>query len=258
MDNHRSQMKVLDDIYPHLRNKLTCEYVKLYIDTDTQCRELIHKMDELKFQFFAIKSKAERPIKVVIKGLPRDSKTEDLHNDLTQLGYTVDKVSQLIGSKTKQPLPIFLVSLPRNIHNAKIFDLSKVSYINVTVDGYDGKGVTQCYSCIIVSIIRQKTAISLLGAINVAKSNKRENAKFKELRIDTALIVKHMDTWLTTMAALNSPNHVKEQAQILTLTPIQLTGLLGREYHMLKTPTLPTLKKHNRWCHVTREILLSR
>ncbi|GFW35186.1 uncharacterized protein TNCV_5067511 [Trichonephila clavipes] len=100
-------------------------------------------MDELKFQYFAIKPKVERPI----KGLPCDSKTEDLHNDLTQLGYTVDKVSQLIGRKTKQPLPIFLVSLPRNIHNAKIFDLTKVSYMNVTVDGYDGKGVTQCYSC---------------------------------------------------------------------------------------------------------------
>ncbi|GFT13604.1 hypothetical protein TNCV_3830771 [Trichonephila clavipes] len=44
---------------------------------------------------------------------------------------------------------------------------------------------------VIVSTIRQKTAISLLGALNVAKRTKRESAKFKELRIDTALIVKH-------------------------------------------------------------------
>ncbi|GFY75717.1 hypothetical protein TNIN_175681 [Trichonephila inaurata madagascariensis] len=114
-------MKILDDIFPDLRSKLTGEYVKLFTNTDSQRRELIHKLDELKYQYFTIKPKAERPIKVVIKGLPRDSKTEDLHNDLTQLGYTVDKVSWLIGRKTKQPLPIFLVSLPRNIHNAKIF-----------------------------------------------------------------------------------------------------------------------------------------
>ncbi|GFT01564.1 nucleic-acid-binding protein from transposon X-element [Trichonephila clavipes] len=140
-------MKTLDDNSPDLHSKLTGEYIKLYTDMDEQRRELIHKLDELKFEYFAITPKAERPIKVVIKGLPRDSKPEDINNDLTELGYTVDKVSQLIGRKTKQPLPIFLVLLPRNIHNAKIFDLTKVSHMNVTVDGYDGKGITQCYSC---------------------------------------------------------------------------------------------------------------
>ncbi|GFS82320.1 PRE_C2HC domain-containing protein [Trichonephila clavipes] len=143
--NHRTQMKTLNDIYPELRGKLIGEYIKLYSDTDEERRELIHKLDELKYQYFAIKPKAERPIKVVIKGLPRDSNPQDIQNDLMELGYTVDKVSQLISRITKQPLPIFLVSLPRNIFHAKIFELKKVSYMNVTVDGYDGKGVTQCY-----------------------------------------------------------------------------------------------------------------
>ncbi|GFX37007.1 hypothetical protein TNCV_1175071 [Trichonephila clavipes] len=31
--------------------------------------------------------------------------------------------------------------------NAKIFDLYKLSYISVNIDGYDSKGVTQCYFC---------------------------------------------------------------------------------------------------------------
>ncbi|GFT48496.1 nucleic-acid-binding protein from transposon X-element [Trichonephila clavipes] len=140
-------MKTLNDIYPDIRSKLTGEYIKLYSDTDEERRELINKLDELEFQYFAIQPKAERPIKVVIKGLPRNSNPQDIKNDLVELGYTVEKVSQLIGRITKQPLPIFLVSLPRNIFNAKIFELKKVSYMNVTVDGYDGKGVTQCYSC---------------------------------------------------------------------------------------------------------------
>ncbi|GFW76905.1 PRE_C2HC domain-containing protein [Trichonephila clavipes] len=147
--DHRIQMKTLNDIYPELRSKLTGEYIKLYSDTDEERRELyiINKLHKLEFQYFAIKPKAERAIKVVIKGLPRNSNPQDIKNDLVELGYTVEKVSKLIGRITKQPLPIFLVSLPRNIFNAKIFELKKVSYMNVTVDGYDGKGVTQCYSC---------------------------------------------------------------------------------------------------------------
>ncbi|GFX38894.1 PRE_C2HC domain-containing protein [Trichonephila clavipes] len=106
-EDHRIQMKTLNDIYPELRSKLTGEYIKLYTDTDEERRELIHKLDELKFQYFAIKSIAERPIKAVIKGLPRDSNPQDIKNDLVELGYTVDKVSQLIGRITKQPLPIY-------------------------------------------------------------------------------------------------------------------------------------------------------
>ncbi|GFT60815.1 hypothetical protein TNCV_984741 [Trichonephila clavipes] len=118
-------MKTLNDIYPELRSKLTGEYIKLLTDTDEERRELLHKLDELEFQYFAIKPKAERPIKVVIKGLPRNSNPKDIENDLVELGYTVDKVSQLLGRISKQPLPIFLVSLPRNIFNAKIFELKK-------------------------------------------------------------------------------------------------------------------------------------
>ncbi|GFX40435.1 uncharacterized protein TNCV_788901 [Trichonephila clavipes] len=84
---------------------------------------------------------------VVIKGLPKKAKPEDIHNDLIDLGFTVDRVSQLTGKITNQLLPVFLVSLPRNMTNATIFKLDKLSYLNVSVEGYDSKGVTQCYKC---------------------------------------------------------------------------------------------------------------
>ncbi|GFX21473.1 hypothetical protein TNCV_1398871 [Trichonephila clavipes] len=64
------------------KRKLTGEYIKLYSDTDEERRELINKLDELQFQYFALKPKAERPIKVVIKGLPRDSKPQNIKKNL--------------------------------------------------------------------------------------------------------------------------------------------------------------------------------
>ncbi|GFW10054.1 hypothetical protein TNCV_4208191 [Trichonephila clavipes] len=48
---------------------------------------------------------------VVIKGLPKKAKPEDIHNDLIDLGFTVDRVSQLTGKITNQLLPVFLVSM---------------------------------------------------------------------------------------------------------------------------------------------------
>ncbi|GFT09866.1 PRE_C2HC domain-containing protein [Trichonephila clavipes] len=82
-----------------------------------------------------------------MKGLPKDSKTLDIHNDLLDLGFTVHRVSQLTGRITNELLPVFMVTLPRNINNANIFKVNKLSYLTVTFEGYDSKGVTQCYQC---------------------------------------------------------------------------------------------------------------
>ncbi|GFT35299.1 nucleic-acid-binding protein from transposon X-element [Trichonephila clavipes] len=143
----REQMKVINNFMPKIRSKMTGEYFKLYCDTHDQYHELLTFLEKIQYQFYSIKLKSERPIKVVIKGLPKKAKPEDIHNDLIDLGFTVDRVSQLTGKITNQLLPVFLVSLPRNMTNATIFKLDKLSYLNVSVEGYDSKGVTQCYKC---------------------------------------------------------------------------------------------------------------
>ncbi|GFV87349.1 nucleic-acid-binding protein from transposon X-element [Trichonephila clavipes] len=69
-------------------------------------------------------------------------------SDLEELGFTLKKsVNQLIGRRSKQPIPVFLVTLPRSIENLKIFHLKTLSYLSIRVEGYNGKGVTQCYTC---------------------------------------------------------------------------------------------------------------
>ncbi|GFU80840.1 probable RNA-directed DNA polymerase from transposon X-element [Trichonephila clavipes] len=97
----------------------------------------VQHLTMLDFQFYTIKSKTERPIKVMIKGLPRNTNPEEIKQDLEILGYTPDRVNQLIGRKNKRPLPIFLITLPRNLDNLKIFDLKTINYLSIRVEGYD-------------------------------------------------------------------------------------------------------------------------
>ncbi|GFV18988.1 hypothetical protein TNCV_4758731 [Trichonephila clavipes] len=80
--------------------------------------------------------------------------------------------------------------------------------MNVTVDGYDGKGITQCYSCN-DSTTQLKTASSRQGALSAGKRTKRVTVKYKELKKDIVSTAKHTGTWQTTQVAPNSPNHVK-------------------------------------------------
>ncbi|GFX03202.1 nucleic-acid-binding protein from transposon X-element [Trichonephila clavipes] len=145
--NYKAQMAAITKAFPKIRSRLTGEFLKLYTDSAEERRMAVQHLTMLDFKFYTIKSKAERPIKVVIKGLPRNTNPEEIKQDLEILGYTPDRVNQLIGRKNKRPHPIFLITLPRNLDNLKIFDLKTINYLSIRVEGYDGRGVTQCYTC---------------------------------------------------------------------------------------------------------------
>ncbi|GFX53966.1 hypothetical protein TNCV_1154971 [Trichonephila clavipes] len=78
----RDQMKTLNDLMPKIRIKKTGEYMKLYTNTFEEYHELNNLLEKLNYEFYSITPKAQRPIKVIIKGLPKDTKTADIHSDL--------------------------------------------------------------------------------------------------------------------------------------------------------------------------------
>ncbi|GFU96470.1 nucleic-acid-binding protein from transposon X-element [Trichonephila clavipes] len=123
--NYRVQVDTIKKIYPHLRLKTTGEYIKLYSNTTEQNRVVRQTLIQLGYRFYLITPKNERPIKVVIKGFTKKADPEDIKKDLEKEGFEPESVTQLIGRRTKQLLPIFQVTLPRTIENLKIFDLKK-------------------------------------------------------------------------------------------------------------------------------------
>ncbi|GFT98510.1 PRE_C2HC domain-containing protein, partial [Trichonephila clavipes] len=84
---------------------------------------------------------------VVLKGLPRSTTTAEIQSDLLDLGYTINKVTQLTGNITKQLLPVFTISLPRNTFNENIFKLKTLCYLSITVEGFESREVIQCFQC---------------------------------------------------------------------------------------------------------------
>ncbi|GFW07229.1 hypothetical protein TNCV_3694221 [Trichonephila clavipes] len=91
--NYKAQMAAITKTFPKIRSRLTGEFLKLYTDSAEERRMAVQHLKMLNFQFYNIKSKAERPIKVVIKGLPRNTNPEEIKQDLEILGYTPDRVN---------------------------------------------------------------------------------------------------------------------------------------------------------------------
>ncbi|GFT20259.1 hypothetical protein TNCV_4060501 [Trichonephila clavipes] len=90
----RSQMKIINEKFPKIRSRTTGEFIKLYTDNLEQFHELLTFAKKTKFQFYEIKPKNERPIKVVLKGLPRNFKVEEIQADLEELGFTLKNQPQ--------------------------------------------------------------------------------------------------------------------------------------------------------------------
>ncbi|GFX51388.1 uncharacterized protein TNCV_3103211 [Trichonephila clavipes] len=124
-DNFRDQMKLIINKFPNLRNRIVGDVVKMFSNDHEERRSLIQFLKtDIDFEFYVIDVKKDKPIKAVIKGLPNSSKTDDITNDVADVGFKIESCTQLTSKRTKKPLPFFLIVLPRNAHNSKKFRLN--------------------------------------------------------------------------------------------------------------------------------------
>ncbi|GFY04923.1 nucleic-acid-binding protein from transposon X-element [Trichonephila clavipes] len=144
--NYREQFKKISENFPNISIKTAGDYIKLFPKTEEEKGNLAHFLElDKDYQFYITQPKVNKPLKVVLKGLPRVSLPEDIQIDLEALGYTIVSCSQLISKRTKLELPFFLVTLLRNDKSTTIFDLTHLGFLQVRVEGYSINGVTQCY-----------------------------------------------------------------------------------------------------------------
>ncbi|GBN76760.1 hypothetical protein AVEN_124511-1 [Araneus ventricosus] len=99
-----------------VESKLGGPYIKLFTQSDEASHRPTKFLRTNDMGYFIIVPRSERPIKVVIRGLPLDLNVDVLKKALVEeYEFVVDKVVQLTRFKTKESLELFQVTLP-NIH----------------------------------------------------------------------------------------------------------------------------------------------
>ena len=78
---------------------------------------LKNHLDQDQTHYYTFHTKAEKPIKAVIRHLPGETPAEDIANELLALGYKVHNVRQMSttrqqpeGDRQTQALPLFLIT----------------------------------------------------------------------------------------------------------------------------------------------------
>ncbi|GFU38084.1 nucleic-acid-binding protein from transposon X-element [Trichonephila clavipes] len=146
--NYKLIVKNLNKDFPDCDVKLAGKYLKIFCKSSDEHRIVTEYLKEISEEFYVIDPPDSRPLKIVIKGLPISTEIGEIQEDLTSQGFSAEKVGQLTRSKTKYPLPIFMVELEKKPDSPDIFKMKKCCCLTVQVDAFNRRpGVSQCYNC---------------------------------------------------------------------------------------------------------------
>ncbi|GFW04825.1 nucleic-acid-binding protein from transposon X-element [Trichonephila clavipes] len=221
--NYRSIVQNLSKDFPDCEVKLAGKYFKILCKTSDEHRVVTDHLKVIKEEFYVIDPPDSRPLKVVIKGLPISTEINEIQDDLTSQGFSVEKVAQLTRSKTKAPLPIFMVELEKKPDSPDIFKLKKCCYLAVQVDAFNRRpGVSQCYNCNLFNH-SSKNCFMRTRCLKCGESHRTNECPIKDKiqKIQYALIATRRDTWQIGANVRNSPRENPEKVKRFAIvTPL--------------------------------------
>lgn len=103
---------IINDIEVNILKKptrkiLKGDTIKVFPDTIDDYRTIQKYLEDKDLEFFAMRTKNERPKKVLLRGIPPETPVETVKNELAKLNFEFNRVSQFKDFKTKAPPPPF-------------------------------------------------------------------------------------------------------------------------------------------------------
>ncbi|GJQ79066.1 hypothetical protein Trydic_g18471, partial [Trypoxylus dichotomus] len=123
--------------------------IRIQPATASDYRRLVEIVTNMKVPFHSYQLTEEKPLKIVLRGLPEEISDEEIQEDLAQQGFATATVKRMTVGPNKRPIPLVFVQLTKNEQSKKIFDLRQVCGLYVRVESKLIKKdtVTQCHRC---------------------------------------------------------------------------------------------------------------
>lgn len=101
--------------------------------------------EKINFHTFALPS--EKEVKVVLKGIPYTTPTDEIISELETRGFSPTSCTPITNAQ-KKAVNVFLISLKRTPNVKDVYNIVDMFYIKVTVDNFNPRpGIAQCYNC---------------------------------------------------------------------------------------------------------------
>lgn len=121
--------------------------ITIYPSTPDIYRKLFHYFKQNGAEFHTFQLQEEKAFRIVLRGLHYSVKPEVISQELTNLGYKVRSVCNVI-SFNKERLPLFFIDLEPYEKNENIFSLNYLLYSKIQVEEPRKKrNIIQCVRC---------------------------------------------------------------------------------------------------------------
>ncbi|KAL4126891.1 hypothetical protein QTP88_011091 [Uroleucon formosanum] len=128
--------------------KTTTKGVKLQTFSSDSYRSVIKFLKNENVSFHSYQSKESKPLRVVIRNLHPSTDKDYIIKELSELGFQVINITNVLQKSTKTTLPLFFINLVQSQSNQEIFKLNSLCYSKVKVEApYTKKEIPQCQRC---------------------------------------------------------------------------------------------------------------
>ncbi|GFW88947.1 RNA-directed DNA polymerase from mobile element jockey [Trichonephila clavipes] len=106
---------------PTLISKLTGKFLRITVQSDYEYRKLAQFLRHEGVEYKSFMLKSDRPLKLLIRGLPTSTKVEEIRVEIEREGFQIHKISRLQKFKTKAPMPLIYLQLVKDAKADTIF-----------------------------------------------------------------------------------------------------------------------------------------
>ncbi|GFT55618.1 nucleic-acid-binding protein from transposon X-element [Trichonephila clavipes] len=134
-------------IAPSFQSQMSGRFLKVTVADDVDYRALSKWLESSGVEFKSFMLKQDRPVKVVIRGLPSNTEPEEIKAEIEAEGFKFEDLSDE-NFRTKAPMPLFYLQIKTVRMRQKIYDFTEVFGTRIEVKPFDrGNKVNQCWRC---------------------------------------------------------------------------------------------------------------
>lgn len=129
----------------YVKAKVVKTGIEIEPQTEQDYRDLYKLLKEQKIQFHTYELRSEKPLKIVIKGVPQEMEEQEIKEDLEAQSYPITKITRMKGKRG--PMPMVLVEIGReykSIYN----QLKHCCGLAIQIEPLEKKSeIIQCHRC---------------------------------------------------------------------------------------------------------------
>ncbi|GJQ79300.1 hypothetical protein Trydic_g16167 [Trypoxylus dichotomus] len=108
--------------------------IRIQPTTADDYRQLVHAVTALNMQFHSNQLTEDKPLKVVLRGVPEDITEDEINRDLVRQGIRVLECKRMLVAQARRPIPLVFGQLTKSDEAKGIFRITHVCGINITVE----------------------------------------------------------------------------------------------------------------------------